>query len=917
MKATKRILLVLLFCGVFINPGFTQMLSEISSPVETEFGRYLPYPVSITPAADFYQVSPDLGEVKNIADFQFTESEKQMLFQHHFFVTARRSGKLTGYKEIYDIYNECREMGIPIFVTTDAMLHTFHLIFDRMLMEVEQKQFFGDLNNLLTALLDVTMYEQYPALNDSLTRISLMKTIDYLIVAKTLLDSTYVPPINGGAFIEELAKIRAHQGFEISPIFGYVEDYSQYIVRGHYTRTDSLRHYFLSMMWLGRMTFAADPAPCFDALSREGTLAALLLLQAMERVTINGESSMDIWDRIYSPTVFFVGKSDDVNFRQYRPLVQQIYGNSFASMDVNAIRKGPEFDNFLQQAKALPGPKIHYPGQPQGFRFMGQRFIPDSYILDQVVFDNVPGRFMPKGLDVMTVLGSQQAYKHLEAQGEMRNLGYKNKIDSLCSEFKNYSPETWAQNLYWNWLYSLMPLLFPKGEGFPPFMQNTAWYDKELYAALSSWAELRHDTILYAKQSGTEWGMPPNSILKQGFVEPNPWFFGRIAALARFLKTGLANRDLLYPKFELHLTNFETLSLSLKQIAEKELLNQALTYDDYLLINEFGLKIEIIAEFNEWSETSGPSPDSEDEMPVIADVHTDINSLTCLEEGVGYPLTIYVITNIEGQLKITKGAAFSYYEFTQPISRRMTDESWRELLKTGPVPAPPDWSASFLQADWSNPKPDFYMFEKCGVTGLQIDLAADTLMVGELVQAIISPVRGLISAPPTVWLETPAGERTQITQVEVLENAYKTNVPTTGFSPGRYFLETSGTITDNIEYQAFYRTSFWLTSVVDVPDYSISRQTTHFELHSNFPNPFNATTQIAYHVAKPGNVTLTIFDSMGREVCELLNCSHSAGGYQVKWDGRDSQGNLVAAGVYFYRMQAGDFQMVRKLVLLY
>ena len=67
----------------------------------------------------------------------------------------------------------------------------------------------------------------------------------------------------------------------------------------------------------------------------------------------------------------------------------------------------------------------------------------------------------------------------------------------------------WAQNLYWNWLYTLLPLLEPKGEGWPVFMQNQAWTDKSLNTALGSWAELRHDTILYAKQSETEKSIPP------------------------------------------------------------------------------------------------------------------------------------------------------------------------------------------------------------------------------------------------------------------------------------------------------------------------------------------------------------------------------------------------------------------------
>ncbi|HQG45689.1 MAG TPA: DUF3160 domain-containing protein, partial [bacterium] len=492
---------LLLLAGAASLPA--QMIAEISRPVATEFGTYIPYPVTITPAAPAWTVAPDLSNVVNKADFSFTAQESSLLVNQGFFVTPHDNG--SGYREIYDSYNEAREQNIPIFVTTDALLHTFHLVFDRMLMEIELDHFYGDLDRLLTGLLDITLHRHYPALSDDSTRAALMRTIDYLIVAKKLLEPNYDPGINGGRWQLELPLIAAHLKPENSPIFGYEEDYTQYIVRGHYTRSDSLRRYFQAMMWLGRMTFAADPRLTAEV-NRSATLSALLLLQALQQLEITGQSALSVWERIYSPTVFFVGKSDDTTPSTYNDLIGQAWGDKFAEMEINTIRLAPAYDQFMQAAMALPGPLIKYPGQPQGFRFMGQRFIPDSYVFDQLVYSNIPGRFMPKGFDVMTVLGSPRARAHLQAMGEMANSDYKKRLDELCAEFAGLPDTAWAQNLYWNWLYSLMPLLFPKGAGYPPFMQNPAWEDKELFAALGSWAELRHDTILYAKQSGPERG---------------------------------------------------------------------------------------------------------------------------------------------------------------------------------------------------------------------------------------------------------------------------------------------------------------------------------------------------------------------------------------------------------------------------
>jgi len=913
------------FLGIFLLLGFmgllpvqSQMIATIDHPVASEFGEYVPNLVRITPNAETYQVAPDLSNVVNIQHFNFSAEEKRFLTSNHFFVTPKRTGDHTGYKEIYDVYNECREQGIPIFVTTDAVLHTFHLLFDQMLMEVEQQQFFGDLNNLLSGLLDIVIYDQYPKVTDAETRQAVLKTLDFLIVAKVLLDSTYVPPINGGKYLEELANICKHDSTLISPLFGYEEDYTQYKVRGHYTRSDTLKHYFQSMMWLGRMTFAADPSGKFDNLNREATLAALILIQAMQQLTIQAESSLTVWDRIYAPTVFFVGKSDDINFLQYLQIVEAIYGTEFSTLDINQIGQAPHFDNFLEQAKRLPGPKIRYPGQPQGFRFMGQRFIPDSYVLDQLVFDNVPGRFMPKGLDVMAVLGSAQAYQQLEALGEMSNTAYKIRLDELCTEFKNYPPETWAQNLYWNWLYSLMPLLFEKTTGYPPFMQNPAWTDKELYAALGSWAELRHDTILYAKQSGTERGMPESNILKQGFVEPNPHFYARVAALARFLITGLANRNLLHPKFDLHLTTLEKLALDLKNISEKELMNKPLSQEDYLLIHEFGLTIEGIAAFKAWADPAGPSPISEDEMPVIADVHTDFNSGTCLEEAVGYPFSIYVICNIEGELKVTRGAGFSYYEFVQPMSNRLTDEEWREILKKDPVPPVPTWTASFLNADWKNPNPEYYFLDKMGTASLKVKLSTDSTVVGNNIEILISAYLNNLLSEPTVIIENSAGEQWPLTDLTPQAESYQGIISTTGLTAGRYYVMVTGVVADwENEIELTYRTSFKLTATTAIGTDLSRTQPSQFGLKQNFPNPFNAGTVIQYQLINNSPVNLTIFDTLGREIINLVKAQQPAGHYQIHWNGLDRHGNVVPAGVYVAELRAGEFREMRKMILLY
>ena len=89
-----------------------------------------------------------------------------------------------------------------------------------------------------------------------------------------------------------------------------------------------------------------------------------------------------------------------------------------------------------------------------------------------------------------------------------------------------------------------------------------------------------------------------------------------------------------------------------------------------------------------------------------------------------------------------------------------------------------------------------------------------------------------------------------------------------------------------------------------------------FELFPNYPNPFNAQTRIAYEINRPADVTLKVYDILGRYVTTLINATQTTGQQSVTWDGRDFRGIAVSSGVYFYRMKSGDTDQVRKMLLL-
>jgi len=89
-----------------------------------------------------------------------------------------------------------------------------------------------------------------------------------------------------------------------------------------------------------------------------------------------------------------------------------------------------------------------------------------------------------------------------------------------------------------------------------------------------------------------------------------------------------------------------------------------------------------------------------------------------------------------------------------------------------------------------------------------------------------------------------------------------------------------------------------------------------FSLGQNYPNPFNPTTTISFSIAKSGNATLRIFNSQGQAVRTLTNEFLSPGQYQVSWDGSDDLGRQLSSGVYLYRLQAGDFSQLKRMVFV-
>ena len=714
-----------------------QPVGEITSREMPRFAVFKETAVDTAPAMFHDPIAPDLSNV--IVPFPLSADQLNRLAANGVVVSPGTE------KEFFSVYEQARYANVPIFVTSDTLLHSYHLIFDKVLRTAERQSFIPLLSDLNAAIL-AEIDAQYQALIGSEWEDAALRSVAFVGVGSKLLDPTVEVPAYAQELVDaELAKIDAAAGIEPSPLFPgleFGEDYTQYIPRGHYTLSEDLKAYFRSMMWYGRMTFRlkTDDAD----IGRAETRAALLLVQALQNAQVNGDPALDTWRDLYDPTAFLVGRSDDLTAFQYLDVITAVYGES---PDLPTISDEARLDTFIEAANQLPPPRIlglvisetdDVEEATKGFRFMGQRFVPDAYIMRELIWRNVGtpdnSRQLPMGLDVMAAMGSDRAYTILDNLGETSYENYPSQMQKMRDWTGSLTADEWTETLYNGWLYTLQPLMTVPGDGYPQFMQSDAWLDKQLSTSLGSWAELKHDTILYAKQTYAELGgggyAPPPPKEAVGYVEPVPEFYARLSALATMTRDGLQDRNLLGEKDAGSLDRLIRLADAFQIMAEKELRGEPLTDDEAYLIRYYGGELEHLVM------ASGDTPDEDpfampymDEEPqaaVIADVATapdyvrdGVPDPTVLEEAVGRVDEIYVVVPAVVEdgtvyLQVAKGGVFSYYEFPWPAADRLTDDKWREMLDDGSAPDRPVWIDTFFTAEteFTGVQAVVYQFQK-------------------------------------------------------------------------------------------------------------------------------------------------------------------------------------------------------------
>ncbi len=643
-----------------------------------------PASTRIPPSVPAFAVEDDLSNVVNIRDFgTFAVDQREKLARNGFVVTASTR------EQMFYIYEENVYSNLPTFVTSDIILHTYSDLFSYLLKRVERRQLFGWVKLLSQAMREES-YRQYRAARDPQVKAAALENVVFFAVPEAILKrSARSCPEEIRARVEELKELVERAEVRM-PL-----DFSDYKPRGHYDNSEDWRNYFRAMKWYGEVSF---PVKAGEE-GRQPLLRIQLIALALEKGRAEGLALREIWSRVEDLVTLFSGGSNYLTPEDARGVMSEVFGRT-----VTVARLADEGRQglFFNAALRLPPSPILKPEvPPRQFRFFGRRFVLDTLIMQELV--RHPDRLWSSGVDVMDALGLPLARRLTEPE-QGRWGWYRSNLERMRRLVAETPDEEWMKGVYPATLWTLSALATDPALPYPAFMRNAAWEAKTLNTASGSWAELRHNTILYAEAFSAEGGYDEVPVeLPKGYVEPNDLFFARMLWLVRKLESDLSSRGCLTARAKEKLDLFESIVERCGAIVAKELRGEALNEEECRFIHFIGSQFSQITtgcllndrygEDYERRDAWNALPEGRRNQAVIADVGTSQGR--SLEVGIGPAHEIFVVVPTRRGPRLARGAVYQYYEFLHPSAERLTDARWREMLSSSPSPEIPAWSATY------------------------------------------------------------------------------------------------------------------------------------------------------------------------------------------------------------------------------
>lgn len=714
-------------------------------------------------------------------------------FRSNGFVVSERLGSTSFGSAFYWLWKD----DLPVFISCDAILQAWHRTYDAMLEEIEETYLFESVERMLDGMA-AQLARAASEAGDGPLKESIRDADYFLGVARSLLASPYVPPSSSrfqrpdptfdrawlvvpsslgqdARIAETLADVKAEQLKQVPDFMGFCRmvDFSQFKVRGHYTHSARLGRYFRCLMWLGRIDMPVAGGPwerCPNVLrfASPRELGTAIVLWDL----LNTSGQFDRWRDMEQTISGLVGTTDSLNFGQLAGLLAAAGIRSLADVHDNQtleqlqaemVRGEVGVQNIRSDWFEQPLAGAVSYALPQTFTVFGQKFIPDSWAFSETVFSSIlwtengatnkVQRRVPGALDVaFAVLRNDQVVPDLIAQMKgtfptedrphaalfRDHLPYQHNLAAVRGVVDRQAAAVWEGNLYMRWLACLRELSSPTTDPqFPEAMRTRAWAMKTLNTQLSSWTHLRHDTILYAKQSYTAFGQ---CTYPAGYIEPRIEFWRRLretlngaAGLLGALKyegtyayatnhpagfdpvTG-AGRDawtetnivalaVIQARQVEHLRQFALVVDRLETLARKELAQECFSAEDDRFIDQLmedkpaslgsggpyafsGWYPNLFYRTVYWTDPEFHGNYGSDAFDaLVADVHTDVpNDMppdpgSVLHQAVGRVNLLVMAVDNGPDRFVCAGPVLSHYECEITGSpRRFSDEEWRGVL---------------------------------------------------------------------------------------------------------------------------------------------------------------------------------------------------------------------------------------------
>jgi hypothetical protein len=414
----------------------------------------------------------------------------------------------------------------------------------------------------------------------------------------------------------------------------------------------------------------------------------------MARTPSKGKAApLASWKDLMEITGFFAGQSDYITYTEYRAWLKTTLGTT--SVDpASAIAEKTTAKLAANLATLRPPLIVSAPNpaqltspdsDPPSFRIFGQRFTWDARVFDRLTRgspDQMPS--LPTAVMIPAAFGDPLAEKisrDFLGNNPIYLAEFDRRVPAIRKELAALSDAAIFSSMAAKQLDVIATLARPRNDNFPAFMCNAAFRAKNIASMLGSYTELKHDTVLYAKQVYAEMGeggfsdkkpMPPPP---HGLVQPDVAFWREMERLARFTEDGF-ERHKLFPDSGEEFSRFGSFATdmeSFRVIAEKHVAATPLTEADWETIRTTNLSY--MAEPIAPDEQTNPG---DGKNALVTDVLTDSAGGNILCEALGRPLVMLALVGGNDGKRMVAGLAYNHYEFPQALAKgRLTDEQWR------------------------------------------------------------------------------------------------------------------------------------------------------------------------------------------------------------------------------------------------